>query len=115
MVSKDSQATLEALETALDDPESEIRITAANKLAEIPPPLPESLLKKLIARVWDADINVRKAVAKALAKHPTPHSLGPLLGLLGTSDEELREIVHLSILEICEKLGPPPPKADGDV
>ncbi len=110
-----NKSAFEAFELALDDPEPEIRLTAANELAAYRGELPDKLLQKLIARVWDPDIEVRKAVARALASHPTPHSLGPLLGLLGTPDDELREIVYESILEICEKLGPPPPRADGDV
>lgn len=114
MASRFSEATIEALEAALNDESPEVRKTAATELASFPPPLSESLLDQLIARVWDPEISVRKAVAASLAHHPDPRSIGPLMGLLGTPDDELRYIVHQSLVKITEQLGPPPPRNGAD-
>ncbi len=113
--SRFSKATIEALETALDDKDACVRETAAGQLASFPPPLTDVLLDKLIARVWDPEMVVRKKVAETLAHHPDPRAIGPLMGLLGTPDDDLRFIVHKSLIEITEQLGPPPPRSGGDV
>lgn len=110
-----SEATIEALEAALDDKDAQVRETAARQLESFPPPLTDVLLDKLLARIWDPVISVRKAVATTLANHPDPRAIGPLMGLLGTSDLELRSIVHDSLVKITELLGPPPQRKDGEV
>ncbi|TNE49733.1 MAG: HEAT repeat domain-containing protein [Deltaproteobacteria bacterium] len=114
MASRFSESTIEALEAALNDEVAEVRETAAKELASFPPPLSDTLLDQLIARVWDPDISVRKAVAASLAHHPDPRSIGPLMGLLGTPDDELRYIVHQSLVKITEQLGPPPPRSGAE-
>lgn len=113
-VDRFAEATLITLEEALDDHAPEVRAKSAELLGSSPPPLPESMMDKLIARVWDPELIVRKAVARTLPSHPDPRAIGPLMGLLGTQDDELREIVHESLVDICTKLGPPPPRTDGD-
>lgn len=115
MIDKFAKATIDAMEKALDDPDPRIRCQVAQQLFAFPPPLPDGILNKLIARVWDPDISVRKAVAHSLSMHPDPRAIGPLMGLLGTPDDELRHIVHQSLCEICSQLGPPPSRNDGNV
>lgn len=115
MTSRFSKDSIEALENALDDPDAGVRKMAAHQLSLFPPPLTDILLDKLIARVWDPDIGVRKTVAETLAEHPDPRAIGPLMGLLGTPDDELRYIVHHSLIKITKQLGPPPPRINGDV
>lgn len=114
MVDRFAESTLITLEEALDDPIAEVRAKSAELLGDSPPPLPDSMMDKLIARAWDPEMIVRKAVATSLASHPDPRSIGPLMGLMGTQDDELRDIVHHSLVDICRKLGPPPPRTDGD-
>lgn len=109
-----AESTLTTLEEALDDPVAEVREKTAELLGGSPPPLPQSIMEKLIARVWDPEFSVRKAAALSLSNHPDPRAIGPLMGILGTQDDELREIAHQSLVDICTKLGPPPPRMDGD-
>lgn len=115
VASRFSEHTIEALETALDDKDPQVREFAARKLASFPPPLTDVLLDKLLILIWDPAISVRKSVATSLAHHPDPRAIGPLFGLLGTPDLELRAIVHDSLVKITELLGPPPQRRGGDV
>jgi len=114
MIDQLSKITLLALEIALDDEDPEVRVKTVELISSYDESIPDSLLDKLIERAWDPDVTVRRAVAYALTFHPDPRSIGPLMGLLGTRDDELRQIVEESLNLICEKLGPPPPIADGD-
>lgn len=114
MVSRFDELTWTTIERALDDEEPEVRAKAAELLATYPPSMPEVVFEKLIERAWDPELMVRRIVAHTLSFHPDPRSIGPLMGLLGSRDDELREIVEDSLSTICTKLGPPPPRIDAD-
>lgn len=114
MLDRFAEITWKTLEEALGDPEAEVRAKAAQLLSTYPPPLPESVLEKLIECAWDPELIVRRVVARTLSFHPDPRSIGPLMGLLGSRDDELRDIVEASLTSICTELGPPPPASDGD-
>lgn len=101
-----SPVTSAALEEALQDNEAEVRAHAATLLSAIPAPLPEEILKALISRAWDRDLHVRRAAASTLGSHPDARSVGPLMGLLGTQDEELFSIVQQSLRKITKQIGP---------
>ncbi|MCB9641150.1 MAG: HEAT repeat domain-containing protein [Myxococcales bacterium] len=93
----------------------ELRVKALELLANYPPPLEEDqLMELMIASAWDKEITVRKAATRALAAHPDPRSIGPLMGLLGTKDPELRRLAESSLSKIAADLGPPPERIDGD-
>ncbi len=115
MTKKMAPETLVALESGLADENIEIKVRTIELLSYFEEDeLPEHLLVQLIALAWNPELAVRKAAALALQKHPDPRSIGPLAGLLGTQDDDLRQIVEESLDIICERLGPPPPKADAD-
>lgn len=114
MLDRFAQETLTCLETALQDPDVEVRTKALALLATYEGELPKSLMERLIDAAWDPELEVRRAAAYTLQFHPDPRALGRLMGLLGTKDETLREIAIASLNEISRRLGPPPPATDGD-
>jgi len=109
--------TYSTLQSVLEERQEapELRVKALELLAAYPPPLEEDrLMELMIASAWDKEITVRKAATRALAAHPDPRSLGPLMGLLGTKDPELRQLAERSLSKIAADLGPPPERIDGD-
>ncbi len=109
--------TYSTLQSVLEERQEtpELRVKALELLAAYPPPLGEDrLMELMIASAWDKEITVRKAATRALAAHPDPRSIGPLMGLLGTKDPELRRLAESSLSKIAADLGPPPERIDGD-
>ena len=110
--------TYETLRNILEDAEqpTQLRVKALQLLAQYPSSLEDdSLIECMVACVWDKELDVRKAATQTLRVHPDPRALGPLVGLLGTRDPELRRMADIAIHDITKKLGPPPPLTGGDV
>jgi len=115
MLDKYGETTLTTLEELLSDKDPEVLVGALDLLLDYPAPLPDSIIERMIRLAWDKSLDVRRSAAKALGKHPDPRAIGPLMGLLGCRDDQLREIVQDSLSTIGEHLGAPPPPVDGDV
>jgi hypothetical protein len=110
--------TYETLRNILEDAEqpTQLRVKALQLLAQYPSSLEDdALIERMVACVWDKELDVRKAATQTLRVHPDPRALGPLVGLLGTRDPELRRMADIAIHDITKKLGPPPPLTGGDV
>lgn len=108
-----SNQTMQAIEHAMNDDNPEIRARASELVGTYRRQMPEPIKKRLIALVWDKELIVRRATVKALEYHPDPRAIGPLMGLLGTRDDELRRLVHHTLHALNSQLGPAP-RFDGN-
>ncbi|MEM1007878.1 MAG: hypothetical protein AAGJ35_02635 [Myxococcota bacterium] len=113
-----AQLTLHTLQVVLEDARQpvELKEKTLELLSEYATSLRhDALVSAMITCVWSRDIRLRKASISALQKHPDARAMGPIMGVLGTSDPELRRLAEQALSVISRALGPAPDMTQGDV
>lgn len=90
-----SRSALVGLETATRSPEPELRVMAAQSLANNPEPAAVTLLTELLT--YDSNADVRLAAATALAQFRSPAAIEALAGVLGDRDPAVQLVAMRSL------------------